>query len=68
LNILSVVYNLKAMNHLILKLLVGMVTGLKSWDYEDRLKELGMSSLSQRREEMDLSEMYKIRFQLPDWT
>jgi hypothetical protein len=56
------------MNHLILKLLVGMVTGLKSWDYEDRLKELGMSSLSQRRDEMDLSEMYKIRFQLPDWT
>jgi ribonuclease P/MRP protein subunit RPP40 len=39
---------------------VGMVTGLNSKDYEDRLKELGMSSLSQRREEMDLSEMYKI--------
>ena len=54
------VYNLKAINHLILKLLVAMVTGLKSWDYEDRLKELGMSSLSQRREEMDLLEMYKI--------
>jgi ribonucleases P/MRP protein subunit RPP40 len=39
---------------------VGMVTGLKSRDYEEKLKELGMSSLSQRRDEMDLSEMYKI--------
>jgi hypothetical protein len=39
---------------------VGMVTGLKSKEYEERLKELGMSTLSQRREEMDLSEMYKI--------
>jgi hypothetical protein len=36
------------------------VTGLKSRDYEYRLKELGMSSLSQRREEINLSEMYKI--------
>jgi hypothetical protein len=36
---------------------VGMISGLKS---RDRLKELKMVTLSARREELDMTEMYKI--------
>ncbi len=39
---------------------VNMVSGLKSRDYSDRLKELGMPTLTQRREELDMTEMFKI--------
>jgi 3-deoxy-D-manno-octulosonate 8-phosphate phosphatase KdsC-like HAD superfamily phosphatase len=37
-----------------------MVSGLKSKDYEERLKELGMSNLSQGRKEMELQECTKL--------
>jgi hypothetical protein len=39
---------------------VGMVSGLKTQDYSERLKELNMVTLSARREELDMVEMYKI--------
>jgi hypothetical protein len=39
---------------------VNMVSGLKSHDYNDRLRELEMSTLSQRRDELDMTEMFKI--------
>jgi hypothetical protein len=37
-----------------------MVSGLKSKDYLERLEELKMPTLSQRRDEIDMAEMYKI--------
>ncbi len=37
-----------------------MVSGLKSHDYDERLKELEMPTLTQRREELDMTEMFKI--------
>ncbi len=37
-----------------------MISGLKSRDYNDRLKELKMVTLSARRGELDMTEMYKI--------
>jgi hypothetical protein len=37
---------------------VNMVSGLKSQDYNERLKELEMPTLSQRREELDMTEMF----------
>jgi hypothetical protein len=37
-----------------------MVSGLKSMAYLERLDELKMPTLQQRREEIDLTEMYKI--------
>ncbi len=37
-----------------------MVSGLKSQDYNERLKELEMPTLTQRREELDMTEMFKI--------
>ncbi len=37
-----------------------MVSGLKSKNYSDRLKELKMITLSAKREELDMTEMSKI--------
>jgi hypothetical protein len=37
-----------------------MVSGLKSTEYLERLEELKMPPLQQRREEIDMTEMYKI--------
>ncbi len=39
---------------------VSMVSGLKSQDYNEQLMELKMPTLTQRREELELTEMYKI--------
>ena len=39
---------------------ISMVSGLGNMNYEERLKELGMTTLEKRREELDLIEMYKI--------
>ena len=39
---------------------VNMVSGLKSHDYVARLKELEMPTLTQRREELDTTEKFKI--------
>jgi hypothetical protein len=39
---------------------VHMVSGLKSQDYNERLKELEMPTLTQRREKLDMTEMFKI--------
>ncbi len=39
---------------------VSMVSGLKSQNYNQRLKELEMPTLTQRREELDMTEMFKI--------
>jgi hypothetical protein len=39
---------------------VNMVNGLKSTAYEEKLLELGMESLADRRIEADLTMMYKI--------
>ena len=42
------------------KRVVRMVSGLQSSSYEDRLKELGLPSLSQRRKRGDMLETWKI--------
>jgi hypothetical protein len=39
---------------------VAMVSGLVSRDYEDRLKELMMTTLEERRHQADMLQMYKI--------
>jgi hypothetical protein len=39
---------------------VGMVSGLQSRDYEDRLKELGLTTLEERRHQADMLHMFKI--------
>jgi hypothetical protein len=39
---------------------INMVSGLKSHEYSERLKELEMPTLTQRREELDMTEMFKI--------
>jgi hypothetical protein len=37
-----------------------MVSGLKSKDYHERLAELGMTTLEERRREMDMVQTFKI--------
>jgi ribonuclease P/MRP protein subunit RPP40 len=37
-----------------------MVSGLKSADYEERLKELGLSTLEERRHQVDMHMVHKI--------
>jgi hypothetical protein len=37
-----------------------MVSGLKSRDYHERLVELGMTTLEERRREMDMVQTFKI--------
>ena len=37
-----------------------MVSGLKSHTYEDRLKELGLTTLEERRHQADMAQTYKI--------
>jgi hypothetical protein len=39
---------------------VNMVSGLKSHNYSEQLKELEMPTLTQRREELDMTKMFKI--------
>jgi hypothetical protein len=39
---------------------VAMVSGLTSRDYEDRLKELHMETLEERRHQMDMAQVHKI--------
>ena len=39
---------------------IRMVSGLGSAEYEDRLYELGMTSLEERRHQADMQYMYKI--------
>lgn len=51
---------------------IKMVSGLTAKDYEGRLKELGMTTLEERRKEMDLTQAYKIvnqvdRINSKDW-
>jgi hypothetical protein len=38
-----------------------MVSGLQSRDYEDRLKELGLTTLEERRHQADMLLMYKLQ-------
>jgi hypothetical protein len=42
------------------KLAVAMVSGLRSREYEDRMKELKMTSLEKRRHHADMLQMYKV--------
>jgi hypothetical protein len=42
------------------KRMVAMVTGLAGRTYEERLKELGMVSLAERRHQLDMVQTYKI--------
>jgi len=37
-----------------------MVSGLDGREYEDRLSELGLTTLEERRHQMDMAEVYKI--------
>ena len=37
-----------------------MIGGLKSGDYSDRLKELGLTTLEERRHQLDMVQVYKI--------
>jgi hypothetical protein len=39
---------------------VQMVSGLKSADYAERCKELNITTLTQRRKEQDLAQVYNI--------
>ena len=39
---------------------VKMVSGLKSADYEGRLKELGITTLEERRHQADMLYVYKV--------
>jgi hypothetical protein len=39
---------------------VGMISGLRGRTYEDRLKELGIVTLEERRHQMDMLQTYKI--------
>ena len=39
---------------------VRAITGLRTTTYKDKLKELGMTSLQERRTEIDMVEIYKI--------
>jgi ribonuclease P/MRP protein subunit RPP40 len=39
---------------------VQMVSGLKAHTYEDRLKELGLTTLEERRHQADMAQTYKI--------
>jgi hypothetical protein len=39
---------------------VGMIAGLKSRDYSERLKELGLTTLEERRHQLDMVQVYKI--------
>jgi ribonucleases P/MRP protein subunit RPP40 len=39
---------------------VNMVSGLRSREYEDRLRELGLTTLEERRHQADMLQMYKI--------
>jgi hypothetical protein len=40
---------------------VKMVSGLRSQEYTDRLKELRLTTLSERRHQADMLMMYKLR-------
>ena len=50
----------KAVLENVQKRAVRMVSGLKSADYEERLKELGMTTLEERRHQADMLYVYKI--------
>jgi hypothetical protein len=39
---------------------IGMVSGKQGRTYEDRLKELGLTTLEERRHQADMAHMYKI--------
>ncbi len=39
---------------------VGMIAGLKSRDYSERLKELGLTTMEERRHQLDMVQVYKI--------
>jgi ribonuclease P/MRP protein subunit RPP40 len=39
---------------------LGMIAGLKSRDYSERLKELGLTTLEERRHQLDMVQVYKI--------
>jgi len=39
---------------------VSLISGLKSKDYSERLQELGMASLEERRKQLDMIQSYKI--------
>jgi Reverse transcriptase (RNA-dependent DNA polymerase)/Endonuclease-reverse transcriptase len=39
---------------------IGMVSGLRGRTYEERLKELGLTTLEERRHQADMAHMYKI--------
>jgi ribonucleases P/MRP protein subunit RPP40 len=51
---------------------VGMVSGLRSAGYEDRLRELGLTTLEERRHRADMLQMFKIMngaggLEITDW-
>jgi ribonuclease P/MRP protein subunit RPP40 len=37
-----------------------MIAGLKSRDYSERLKELGLTTMEERRHQLDMVQVYKI--------
>jgi hypothetical protein len=39
---------------------VGMIAGLKSRDYSERLKELDLTTMEERRHQLDMVQVYKI--------
>jgi ribonucleases P/MRP protein subunit RPP40 len=43
---------------------VGMVSGLKARTYESRCKELGIQTLTERRQEQDLAQVFRFRNQI----
>ena len=39
---------------------IKMISGLRARDYEDRLKELGLTTLEERRHQADMAMVYKV--------
>jgi hypothetical protein len=45
----------------ILRVAAGMVSGLRGEMYEEKLEELGLTTLEERRHQADIVQVYKIR-------
>ena len=39
---------------------IRMISGLRASEYEDRLKELGLTTLEERRHQADMAMVYKV--------
>ena len=47
---------------------IKMISGLRASEYEDRLKELGLTTLEERRHQADMAMVYKVLTARNRWT